>query len=88
MRLGIACPTEGCTGDLVQRRTKRGRVFYGCSRYPDCQYTLWSKPVPVPCPNCQAPFIVEQGSTRKGKSLRCIRQGCEYESPAEVVSVQ
>jgi DNA topoisomerase-1 len=88
MRLGIACPTEGCTGDLVQRRTKRGRVFYGCSRYPDCQYTLWSKPVPVPCPNCQAPFIVEQGSTRKGKSLRCIHQGCGYESPAESMSVQ
>ena len=88
MRLGIACPTEGCTGDLVQRRTKRGRVFYGCSRYPDCQYTLWSKPVPVPCPNCQAPFIVEQGSARKGKSLRCIREGCGYESPAEAVSVQ
>jgi DNA topoisomerase-1 len=88
MRLGIACPTEGCTGDLVQRRTKRGRVFYGCSRYPDCQYTLWSRPVPVPCPNCQAPFMVEQGSARKGKSLRCIRQGCGYESPAEAVSVQ
>ena len=88
MRLGIACPTEGCTGDLVQRRTKRGRMFYGCSRYPYCQYTLWSKPVPVPCPNCQAPFIVEQGSARKGKSLRCIREGCGYESPAEAVSVQ
>jgi DNA topoisomerase I len=88
MRLGIACPTAGCTGDLVQRRTKRGRVFYGCGRYPDCQYTLWSKPVPVRCPNCQAPFIVEQGSARKGKSLRCIREGCGYESPAEAVSVQ
>jgi DNA topoisomerase-1 len=88
MRLGIACPTEGCTGDLVQRRTKRGRIFYGCNRYPDCQYTLWSKPVPVPCPNCQAPFLVEQGSARKGKFLRCMRQGCGYESAVEPAAVQ
>jgi DNA topoisomerase I len=88
MRLGIACPTEGCSGDLVQRRTKRGRMFYGCNRYPDCQYTLWSKPVPVPCPNCQASFLVEQGSTRKGKFLRCMREGCGYESAAEPAAAQ
>jgi DNA topoisomerase-1 len=83
MPLGIACPTEGCTGDLVQRRTKKGRVFYGCNRYPDCQHTLWSKPVPIPCPNCQARFLVEQGSARKGKVLRCVREGCGYESGVE-----
>jgi DNA topoisomerase-1 len=88
MRLGVACPTPGCTGDLVQRRTKRGRLFYGCSRYPDCQYTLWSKPVPIPCPHCQAPFLVEQGSARKGKTLRCIREGCGYEAPAEALAAQ
>jgi DNA topoisomerase-1 len=83
MSSGVACPTEGCTGQLVQRRTKRGRLFYGCNRYPDCQYTLWSKPVPMPCPECQAPFLVEQGSARKGKVLRCVREGCSYESPVE-----
>jgi DNA topoisomerase I len=83
MRLGVACPTAGCTGELVQRRTKRGRAFYGCNRYPDCQFTLWSKPVPMPCPECQAPFLVEQGSARKGKFLRCFRQECGYETPME-----
>jgi DNA topoisomerase-1 len=84
MGLGVACPTGGCTGELVQRRTKRGRIFYGCNRYPDCQFTLWSKPVPLPCPECQAPFLVEQGSARKGKLLRCFRQECGYETPMEV----
>ena len=84
MRLGVACPTAGCTGELVQRRTKRGRAFYGCNRYPDCQFTLWSKPVPMPCPECQAPFLVEQGSARKGKFLRCFRQECGYETLMEV----
>jgi DNA topoisomerase I len=84
MSLGVACPTGGCAGELVQRRTKRGRIFYGCNRYPDCQFTLWSKPVPMPCPECQAPFLVEQGSARKGKLLRCFRQECGYETPMEV----
>jgi DNA topoisomerase I len=84
MSLGVACPTGGCAGALVQRRTKRGRIFYGCNRYPDCQFTLWSKPVPMPCPECQAPFLVEQGSARKGKLLRCFRQECGYETPMEV----
>jgi DNA topoisomerase-1 len=79
--LGVACPTEGCTGALVQRRTKRGRLFYGCNRYPDCQFTLWSKPVPMPCPECQAPFLVEQGNARRGRLLRCFRQECGYETP-------
>jgi DNA topoisomerase-1 len=37
---------------LVVRRSKRGRTFYGCSRYPDCQFTSWNKPLPQPCPNC------------------------------------
>jgi DNA topoisomerase-1 len=88
MRLGVGCPAEGCTGELVQRRTKRGRMFYGCNRYPDCQYTLWSKPIPMPCPECQAPFLVEQGSARKGKFLRCVREGCGHESPVESAVVQ
>jgi len=86
MSLGVPCPTGGCAGELVQRRTKRGRIFYGCNRYPDCQFTLWSKPVPMPCPECQAPFLVEQGSARKGKLLRCFRQECGYETPMEVKS--
>ncbi|MBI3328248.1 MAG: type I DNA topoisomerase [Nitrospinae bacterium] len=85
MRLGIACPTAGCTGELVQRRTKKGRVFYGCHRYPACQYMLWSKPLPIPCPTCQARFLVEQGSARKGKRLRCVREGCGYDAPVDDV---
>jgi DNA topoisomerase-1 len=83
MSLGVGCPTAGCTGEIVQRGSKRG-VFYGCNRYPDCQFTLRSKPVPMPCPECQAPFLVEQGSARQGKLLRCFRQECGYETPMEV----
>lgn len=50
IKLGIACPKDG--GELVERRTKKGRIFYGCANYPDCDWSSWKKPLPNPCPNC------------------------------------
>jgi DNA topoisomerase-1 len=51
VKLGISCPT-GCGGELVERRTKKGRVFYGCTNYPECEWSSWKKPLPAPCPHC------------------------------------
>jgi DNA topoisomerase-1 len=78
---GVACPQENCGGVLVQRRTKRGRTFYGCSTYPKCEYAIWDKPVPVNCPSCQAGFMVEKGQ-RSEKALVCLECG-EKMSPEE-----
>jgi DNA topoisomerase-1 len=50
IKVGVACPR--CRGDLVARRTKRGRTFYGCANYPRCRFVTWSRPLPEPCPNC------------------------------------
>jgi DNA topoisomerase-1 len=50
VKLGIACPNNG--GELVERRTKKGRVFYGCSNYPECEWSSWKRPLPQPCPSC------------------------------------
>ncbi|RME76240.1 MAG: type I DNA topoisomerase [Chloroflexi bacterium] len=50
VKVGVACPD--CGGDLVERRTRRGRVFYGCSNYPECNWSSWQKPLPAPCPKC------------------------------------
>jgi len=50
VKLGIACPD--CGGDLVERRTKKGRIFYGCANYPQCEWSSWKKPLPQPCPEC------------------------------------
>jgi DNA topoisomerase-1 len=49
-KVGVACPR--CRGDLVARRTRRGRTFYGCVNYPRCRFVTWSRPLPGPCPNC------------------------------------
>ncbi|RMD85628.1 MAG: type I DNA topoisomerase [Candidatus Dadabacteria bacterium] len=90
--LGIACPAPplGCgEGSLVQRTTRRGKIFYGCDRYPKCRFASWERPVPFPCPECDAPFVVEKVTKRLGTVRRCLREGCEYtETVGEGVSVE
>jgi DNA topoisomerase-1 len=70
-RLGIACPLCGAEhgGEIIERRSKRGRVFYGCLRYPECEFTSWQKPMPQPCPNCGG-LLVEQ-SRSKAQCTNC-----------------
>jgi DNA topoisomerase-1 len=60
-RMSVPCPTCGPTkgGEVVQRKSRKGRVFYGCSRYPDCDFTSWKRPLAQPCPNCSN-LLVEQ----------------------------
>lgn len=69
--LGVKCPQPECGGDLVQKRTKKGRNFYSCSRYPQCEFALWDRPINKPCPKCQAPFLIEKVSKQAGRSVQC-----------------
>ncbi len=78
LALGVKCPQPGCGGDLVQKRTKKGRSFYACSRYPECEYALWDRPVPKTCPTCQAPFLIEKVSKQAGRSVQCHNEECGY----------
>ncbi len=77
---GAFCPESGCRGSLVQKTSKRGKVFYGCNRYPDCTFAIWDKPVNQPCPLCHAKFIVEKTSKKDGTFLSCINPDCSYKS--------
>jgi len=77
--LGIACPKCG-TGELAERFARKGkRVFYGCNRYPECDFTTPNQPIVEPCPKCGAPFIVEK-RTKSGVFRSCIREGCNWET--------
>jgi DNA topoisomerase-1 len=78
LALGVKCPQPGCGGDLVQKRTRKGRSFYACSRYPQCEYALWDRPVNKTCPTCQAPFLVEKVSKQAGRSVQCRNEDCGY----------
>jgi DNA topoisomerase-1 len=75
---GIGCPREGCDGELVARRSKRGKVFYGCNKYPDCDYAIWDKPVARPCSACDSPFMVEKTTKKDGTFLACPIKECGY----------
>jgi DNA topoisomerase-1 len=76
---GVNCPEEGCEGELVTRRSRGGRIFYGCSRYPACKFAIWNRPVPEACPECGAPFLVEKSTKKKGAFLGCMNKKCKYE---------
>ena len=74
---GIACP-DCKQGELSEKRTRFGKSFYSCTKYPDCKYAIWDKPVKTPCPVCQHPFIVEHYTKKEGASLRCANKECTY----------
>ncbi len=78
LALGVKCPQPDCGGDLVQKRTKKGRSFFACSNYPKCEYALWDRPIPKACPTCQAPFLVEKVSKQDGRSVQCRNEECGY----------
>jgi DNA topoisomerase-1 len=74
--LGIKCPR--CKkGDIVERKSRRGRLFYGCSRYPDCDFVSWYKPVAEECPNKDSAYMEKRYSVKKGNYLKCPQCGEE-----------
>jgi len=84
---GVACP-ECKEGEILEKRSRRGKVFYSCSRFPACRFATWDRPIPEPCPQCGAPFVVEKTTKRAGVVRRCLSEGCDYQetvSQAEAV---
>ncbi len=87
--LGVKCPKCG-VGDLAERRTKKGRNFFGCLRYPECDYSTWNRPVAVACPSCGFVGMEEKQTKTKGVSRKCLKCGheitVEEAAPAESVA--
>jgi DNA topoisomerase-1 len=82
---GVLCPKDG--GDIVERKSRRGKVFFGCANYPDCDFTLWNRPLPEKCPDCGAPFLVEKITKRHGRQLICNNEDCSYVRSEELAPV-
>jgi DNA topoisomerase-1 len=80
--IGLKCPKEDCTGDIVERKSKRGKQFYGCNRFPDCDFATWDKPVDRTCPECGAKFLVEKTTKKDGTFLACHTDGCGFREDA------
>ena len=80
--LGIKCPKDDCKGKIAARRSKKGRMFYGCTAYPNCDFVSWDKPVPEPCPKCDNAYTVEKWKKDEGTSIICPESECNYTKPA------
>ena len=78
---GVKCPLDG--GNIVERRSKRGKSFWSCGNYPNCKFAMWYKPVPRQCPKCNAPFLAEKWNKGGDVSHICITKGCGYEEEAK-----
>ena len=81
---GVVCPECG-EGSIVSRRSKKGRTFYGCSRYPACRFISWQKPVGRRCPECEEGYLVEKRRRGASPQIVCSRPECSYVEEAEAV---
>jgi DNA topoisomerase-1 len=80
--IGVKCP-ECSEGDISERRSKKGKTFFGCTRYPDCSFVAWAKPVNEKCPDCGSPYMVEK-YLKAGAFLQCPNAECKHKQPLEV----
>ncbi|RLB84592.1 MAG: type I DNA topoisomerase [Deltaproteobacteria bacterium] len=79
---GVNCPEKDCGGTLLERRSKRGKIFYGCSNFPNCTFAVWDKPVDKKCPKCNARFLLEKTTKKQGTFLSCHTKECGYKEKA------
>lgn len=73
-KIGVKCPD--CGGDIIERKTKTRKVFYGCSNYPECKFTSWDKPTEQHCPKC-GHILYEKTDRNGNKKLFCTNENCE-----------
>lgn len=79
---GVECPI--ChSAKILQRKSRKGKIFYSCAGYPKCSYALWNEPVDKMCPQCAWPILTIKETKRAGRQLLCPHEGCGYVTSAE-----
>jgi len=81
--IGVKCP-ECSEGEIIERRSRKGKTFYGCNRYPDCTFVAWGKPVAEKCPECSSPYMVEKW-LKAGPIWQCPNPECKHKQDAPQV---
>ncbi|GBU21241.1 DNA topoisomerase I [Fibrobacteres bacterium R8-0-B4] len=81
LSIGVPCPQKGCNGNIVERKTRRGKVFYGCDKYPKCDFASWDRPINRKCEKCGNPYLIQKEYKRKGAVIRCPVCKEEVEGP-------
>src|SRR3989338_5319548 len=78
----VICP-KCKTGTIVKRKSRRGKIFFSCNRYPDCDYAIWNQPVAEKCPDCEWPILTIKTTKTKGTEKVCPQKECGYAVPFE-----
>jgi DNA topoisomerase-1 len=79
IKVGVPCPKDG--GELIEKRTRRGRIFFGCANYPECDWTSWKRPLPQPCRKCGGLLI-----QRNNDTAECTQ--CGERQPIEMMKAE
>ncbi|MBU2785929.1 DNA topoisomerase I, partial [Acidithiobacillus ferriphilus] len=77
---GVICPQCG-EGELVEKRSRYGKIFYSCNTYPKCSYAVWGPPIARACPRCAWPIMIEKSGKRLGEQLACPQSECAFHFP-------
>jgi len=80
--IGLSCPQKDCSGEVVERSSKRGKLFFGCNRFPECTFATWDKPIARECPVCDAIFLVKKTTKKEGTFITCLTEGCGFKEKA------
>ena len=78
-KIGVHCPKD--SGEIVERKTRKGRIFYGCANYPTCDFTSWKRPLPTPCPECGGMLVIADK-----RNAQCLN--CEERFPLDKVTAE
>jgi DNA topoisomerase-1 len=81
LSIGVTCP-KSCGGYITEKRSRRGRTFYGCSSYPACDFVAWDRPRNEACPKCGSAFLLDKYSKRTGPFVACPNKECDYRREA------
>jgi DNA topoisomerase-1 len=86
---GVTCP-QCQSGELVEKRSRYGKIFYSCNTYPKCNYAVWGEPVARACPRCTWPVLYKKSTKRRGDELICPQADCAFHFPeaAEPAEIQ
>lgn len=78
---GIKCPKEGCEGEIVYKKSRFGKVFFGCNQYPNCDFVCWNEPIDEKCPECGS--LLVKKITKKYQRYECMKKECKFTKEME-----
>jgi DNA topoisomerase-1 len=82
--IGVTCP-KACGGYISEKRSRRGKTFYGCSSYPKCDFVSWDRPRNEPCPTCGSAYLLDKFSKKSGPFVACPNKECDYRRESESI---